>query len=227
MISDSLASAAAPSTASGKTARDAQIGLADNFDGFLKLLTTQLTSQDPLEPLNANEFTAQLVQFTGVEQSIKTNSMLEELLGLTRGDQLARGADLVGASVEVDAGTVRVASDGISSATYRLPESAAAVDLRIRNGAGEVVWQGAGKTAQGAHDVQWNGLDARGQRLPSGLYQVEVNAVDAAGRAVPAETTITGTVDGVELGGDGQMMLSVDGVLVPSDFVVALRQAAA
>src|SRR3954447_12628807 len=71
-----------PSTTSGvtmNTASDAGT-LASNFTTFLTLLTTQLKNQNPLEPLDTNQFTAQLVQFTGVEQQLKTNEFLETLM---------------------------------------------------------------------------------------------------------------------------------------------------
>ena len=214
----------AAAASGGQRARDAQIGLASDFDSFLKLLTTQLTNQGPLEPLDANEFTAQLVQFTGVEQSIRTNGLLEQLLALDKVDRLARGAEFIGAVVEADSATVRVGAGGPAAASYRLPEAAAAVDLEIRNEAGEVVWQGTGSGAAGSQSVPWNGLDAKGQRVPDGLYRVEITAVDPAGRPVPVETSISGIVDAVEFGGDGGMMLSVDGVLVPSDAVTRLHR---
>ncbi|HEX6142836.1 MAG TPA: flagellar hook capping FlgD N-terminal domain-containing protein [Geminicoccaceae bacterium] len=217
------ATAPAGGSAGSGTARDPRISLAENFDGFLKLLTTQLTNQDPLEPLDANVFIAQLVQFTGVEH-IKTNGMLEELLALTRIDQLARGADFIGASVTADAGAVRVGSTATAAASYRLAEPAASVDLKLRNEAGAVIRQGAGGTSAGTHSVSWNGLDTRGQRVSDGLYRVEIEAFGGVGRPLVAETTITGTVDAVELAGDGRMKLSIDGMLVPSDAVTALSR---
>src|SRR6188768_2166970 len=57
-------------------------GIADNFDTFLSILTTQLKNQNPLDPLDTNAFTQQLVQFTGVEQQLKTNEFLEALINL-------------------------------------------------------------------------------------------------------------------------------------------------
>ena len=74
-----------PPTPPPSTAATSRIGLADDFDNFLQLLTTQLQSQDPLSPLDANQFTEQLVQFTGVEQAIKTNDVLGQLVALVRG----------------------------------------------------------------------------------------------------------------------------------------------
>lgn len=205
---------------------DAAIGLAENFDSFLKLLTTQLTNQDPLQPMDANEFTAQLVQFSGVEQSIKTNRVLEELVGLARADQFARAAAYVGRQVTVDTAALRLDAGGAAEAFYRLADPAASVTFRIRDESGRVVFEGAGDGRAGSHTVPWNGLDQQGQRLPAGLYRVEVQATDGAGQPLDVETSISGTVDGVEINGAGRLMLSVDGVLVPSDALLALRAAA-
>ena len=219
--------AAVPSTMAPKPASDARVGLAGNFDNFLKLLTTQLTNQDPLEPLDANEFTAQLVQFSGVEQSIKTNQMLDELVALTRVDQLSRSADYLGAEVEADGSTIRLGASGTAALTYRLGKAAAAVDLTIRDERGASVWQAAGDGEAGAHTLAWDGSGATGRRLPEGLYSLEVTASDVAGRSIPASTSIAGTVDGVEYGADHQVMLSIDGVLMPLDALRALRRPAA
>lgn len=210
-----------PGTASGG-AGEARASLADNFDSFLKLLTAQLTNQDPLEPMNANEFTAQLVQFSGVEQSIKTNQMLDELIALTRGDQLSRSADYLGAEIEADGSAVRLSESGRAELSYRLDGPAAAVELSVHDERGKLVWRSAGEGQAGVHTVTWNGLTAAGERLPEGLYTLEVAATDAGGESVPASTSIAGTVDGVEIAGE-QIMLSIEGVLVPLEALTALR----
>jgi hypothetical protein len=79
----------AAGSAAGK-AGTARISLADDFDSFLQLLTAQLKAQDPLAPMDANQFTQQLVQFSEVEQAIKANDALGQLVALIRGDQLSR-----------------------------------------------------------------------------------------------------------------------------------------
>jgi len=68
--------------------------LTTNFDTFLTLLTTQLRNQDPLDPLDTEQFTQQLVQFAGVEQSIQTNSNLETLIALQSSTYRAGALDL-------------------------------------------------------------------------------------------------------------------------------------
>lgn len=198
-------------------------GLAENFDSFLKLLTTQLSNQDPLSPMDANQFTEQLVQFTGVEQAIKTNTMLENLVGLVRTDQLARGLDYVGAEVEAEGAAVQLGADRGATFHYEIEERAAAVQVDILDERGNLVHRAAGETGAGQHTVPWDGTDAQGNRLPEGLYRMEVSAVDAAGRPVPVSTQISGTVDGVETRGD-RLLLSVDGVLVDQESITRISR---
>ena len=74
--------------------------LDETFDTFLLLLTTQLQNQDPLDPLDTNQFTEQLVNFTSVEQQIKSNELLEELLAGQRNSGLSTAISLIGNSIE-------------------------------------------------------------------------------------------------------------------------------
>jgi flagellar basal-body rod modification protein FlgD len=214
---------AATTKAAASAAANRQIGLADNFDNFLKLLTTQLQSQDPLSPLDATRFTEQLVQFTGVEQAIKTNDVLGQLVALVRADQMARAVGYLGAAVEAEGQTVRLDGDGPATVRYRLDQTAAEVAISIYDEAGRLVGGRQGATSSGVHDVPWDGRDPSGAQLPEGLYRVEVSASDAAGAPVPVSTTIVGTVDGVEMLGE-RLMLSVDGVLLPIDSITTVRR---
>jgi flagellar basal-body rod modification protein FlgD len=75
--------------------------LAGTFDTFLALLTTQLQNQDPLDPMKSEQFTQQLVQFAGVEQSINTNKKLEQLIELQTAGQLNSAVSYMGKTVEV------------------------------------------------------------------------------------------------------------------------------
>src|SRR6056297_1046040 len=91
--------AAQQTGAAGGTANRAgtdRQNIADNFDQFLTLLTTQLQNQSPLDPLDTNQFTQQLVQFASVEQQIKTNEALEALLTTSRAQNVATAASFVG-----------------------------------------------------------------------------------------------------------------------------------
>src|SRR5690606_23284274 len=89
--------------ASGSPARSgsamSRSGIADNFDTFLLLLTTQLQNQNPLEPLDTNAFTQQLVQFSSVEQQLKTNEFLQAMLAATQAGQSGQAVSYIGKTV--------------------------------------------------------------------------------------------------------------------------------
>jgi len=216
-----VTAASAAGNAVAASANTSRIGLADDFDSFLKLLTAQLKAQDPLSPLDANQFTQQLVQFSGVEQAIKTNQALGQLVALVQGDQITRSLDYLGAEVEAVGGTVRLGAGGTAQLGYQLAESADRVQIEIYDAGGRLVATRQGQTGAGKHSVLWDGRAADGTALPAGLYQFNVLASDAAGQPAPVTTAIRGVVDGVEIVGE-RLLLSVDGVLMPIEAISAI-----
>ena len=82
--------------------------LAGNFQTFLTLLTTQLKNQNPLDPLDTNQFTQQLVQFAQVEQQIKSNDLLAGLVLLEKRSEATAALAYVGSTVVVDGSTARL-----------------------------------------------------------------------------------------------------------------------
>jgi flagellar basal-body rod modification protein FlgD len=217
------ATGAAGTAAATASAAKSQIGLADDFDSFLQLLTTQLEHQDPLSPMDANQFTEQLVQFSSVEQAIKTNDVLGQLLSLVRSDQIGRSLDYLGAEVEAPGQTIRLDGTTPAEVDYRLDQPASDVAINIYDQAGRLVATRSGTGETGSHSVAWDGRDQSGQPLPQGLYRVEVAARNAAGQPVTVATAVRGTVDGVELQ-DDKIFLSVDGVLLPLDSVTSIHR---
>jgi flagellar basal-body rod modification protein FlgD len=211
----------AAATAAAASAAASRVGLADDFDSFLQLLTAQLKAQDPLAPMDANQFTQQLVQFSEVEQSIKANDALGQLVALIRGDQLSRSLDYLGAEVVAEGQALHLGSERTAQLGYQLAESAAQVQVEIYDEAGRLVASRPGPTAAGSHSVTWDGQAANGAALPEGLYSFEVVARDAAGQELPVTTTIRGIVDGVEIDGE-RLLLSVGGVLLPTEQISAL-----
>ncbi|MBT7666952.1 MAG: flagellar hook-basal body complex protein, partial [Rhodospirillaceae bacterium] len=133
-----------PATASGV----ADAKLADNFDTFLTLLTAQLEHQDPLEPMDANQFTDQLVQFTEVEQSIAANKNLEKLLALVGTNSTADAVSYLGKTVEAVGRTTSLTS-GKADWRYHLPETAESTTVTITNAAGKLVYSTEGEVAAG------------------------------------------------------------------------------
>src|SRR5438270_4881705 len=114
--------------------------LAGNFQTFLTLLTTQLQNQNPLDPLDTNQFTQQLVQFAGVEQQLKTNDSLSQLVTLQQTTQATQALGFVGKTALVDGTTGTMTN---SSATWHLNvPSDATVDISIANASGQTVFTG-------------------------------------------------------------------------------------
>jgi flagellar basal-body rod modification protein FlgD len=172
----------AAGSAAGK-AGTARISLADDFDSFLQLLTAQLKAQDPLAPMDANQFTQQLVQFSEVEQAIKANDALGELVALIRGDQLSRSLDYIGAEVVAEAQSLRLGSARTAQINYQLADAASQTQIEISDASGRLVAALAGGIAAGSHSLSWDGRATNGASLPEGLYSFEVTARDAAARS--------------------------------------------
>lgn len=202
--------------------------LTENFDSFLKLLTAQLEHQDPLSPMDATQFTNQLVQFSTIEQAIQSNSHLEKLTDLLESDGLTSALDFIGTEVGFDSDQIRLGATGDATFAYRLPQAAAEVRITVRDAKGAIVREAAGQPGAGDRAFVWDGKGANGQRLATGLYRVEVAATDAAGGAVQVASRASGVVEGVETGSDGLRLL-VEGVPVSLDQVrnVVRRSAAA
>jgi flagellar basal-body rod modification protein FlgD len=216
-------SAIASAATAAATKSESRKGLADNFDSFLLLLTTQLRNQDPTSPMDADQFTQQLVQFSGVEQQIKSNETLSELVSLMKSEQLSQSVGYLGAEVEADGDVVGLGDDGMARLHYELDDAADVVSVVISDELGKVVASLPGEIDAGRHSVTWDGLGNNGFQYTDGSFKITILARNAAGDSIGSSTTISGIVDGVELN-QGQTMLAVGGVLMPLDRVTAVRK---
>ncbi len=116
----------------------AESGLAENFNNFLTILTTQLQNQDPLSPMDTHEFTNQLVMFADVEQSVRQSGQLEDLIGATKSNEAIGAVSYIGQTVRADHNEVNL-ENGEATFGYTLPEPAESAALQIYNEAGEMV----------------------------------------------------------------------------------------
>lgn len=187
-------------TTTGQTASTAK-SIAGNFETFLSLLTTQLKNQNPLEPLDTNEFTAQLVQFSAVEQSIRTNSSLEQLLALSSANALSGVVDYIGKTVSADGNQVEL-TNGAAEWTLNAASSSEDATVTIRDSAGTIVFTGEVDLTQGANAYSWNGQADNGTQYSSGVFTISVTAKNSAGNSIVVDTAITGVVDGIDLTGN-------------------------
>ncbi len=200
--------------------------IAGDFDAFLKLLTTQLANQDPLSPMDSNQFTEQLVQFAGVEQAVNTNTKLDQLVSLLDMTRLSTGAQYLGREVVADGRTMSLGKTGATSFTMHVGEQPAQVLVRVLDDAQRQIATFEAQSLVGTQEVVWNGRGDDGLRAPAGTYRVEVAAVDAAGRPLEVATGFIGTVSAVE--SDGQTLhLQVGDRRVAIDDIEAVRVPAA
>ena len=176
----------------------AQTQLAGNFDTFLTLLTTQLQNQDPLNPMDSNQFTQQLVEFSQVEQQINTNDNLQTLINQGNTGTGAYAVSYLGRAVTVANGQAPL-SDGSATWAYNLGTASTNTQLTVTDASGNVVYTGTGETAAGAHAFTWDGTGTNGQQMPDGTYKLTVNAVAADGTAVTSSVTSTGVVSEVDM----------------------------
>ena len=171
--------------------------IAGNFNSFLTLLTTQLQNQNPLDPLDTNQFTQQLVEFAGVEQQMNMNTQLQTLVSLQQTAQNSQALGFVGKTVTVN-GTTAPLTNGQAQWTFN-PTSPATATFTVSDATGQTVFSKTGTVQPGAQQFNWNGLDSSGRQWADGNYTLTVTAVGANGQSVAIPTTVTGMVDSVDL----------------------------
>lgn len=207
----------------GTQAQTDRQAIADNFDQFLLLLTTQLQNQSPLDPLDTNQFTQQLVQFASVEQQIKTNDMLGSLITSTRASNISTAASFIGRRIE-SAGNESQLADGRAEWSLTLPRAASRAVIEIRDASGSVVATQTRSLDAGPQSFVWDGRTSTGAQAPPGTYRLSVQARDAAGQPVEVSTKFSGVVDSLDLSGDDPVLIS-GGVRVPLSAVTGVSDA--
>ena len=214
--STAAANAAAASIGSSRTR------MADNFETFLTLLTTQLKNQDPLSPMDGNQFTQQLTQMTGVEQQLLTNQLLQSLVASAAGGDFGDPIAMIGKVVTAQSDGAALTPEGAEWA-YEMPRGVAKATMEVRNSAGVMVWSGpATEIGAGRHSFAWDGQTSAGRRAADGVYSLMIKAEDAQGRAMTGKIFAEGVVTGVEQI-DGAAVLSLGRLQVPLSKVTAVR----
>jgi flagellar basal-body rod modification protein FlgD len=172
--------------------------IAGNFQSFLQLLTTQLQNQNPLDPLDTNQFTQQLVEFAGVQQQLNTNSSLSTLVSLQQTAQSTQALTFVGKTATVSGSTTTMTN---SQANWNLDiPSNCTMTVTISNGSGQTVFTGNySATAGNGQPFSWNGKGNDGTQWPDGQYKLTATAQDSSGNNVAVSTDVQGVVSSVDL----------------------------
>ena len=182
--------------------------IASNFTEFLQLLTTQLQNQNPLDPLDTNQFTQQLVQFAQVEQQMKSNDQLSSLVSLEKSAQASTALAYVGATVVVDGSTAAL-SNGSATWSLNVTKPSTAT-VTIKDSTGQNVFTGTLGVNPGTQAFTWNGRGNDGRVWPDGNYTLTATAVDASNQTVAISTEVQAVVDSVDLSQDPPVM-SING----------------
>jgi flagellar basal-body rod modification protein FlgD len=194
--------------------------IAENFDTFLQILTTQLRNQNPLDPLDTNQFTQQLVQFTGVEQMLKTNEFLEAMMTSTQNATNSEAVSYVGRIVTAS-GNKSELIDGAATWNFAV-DKPATITATVRDMDGNVVYVKEGQVEQGESIFNWDGIGSDGKQKPEGSYYVTIEARDSEGQLVSVATEMTGEVTGVDFTGS-EPVLIVGNARVNMSSVMSVR----
>lgn len=204
------------------TATAAKPSMGLGKDDFLKLLITQLRYQDPLEPLDQNQFLSQTAQFSALEELQSIGKSIEALQSTTANASLTQGAGLLGKTAKVASGPVSY--DGVNDAQVALVLDGAAsrVKVEILDGQGKVIRTlTTGAAPAGPVAVTWDGNDDAGRSLLAGTYNYRVSATGSGG-ATPLAYVTEGVLTGLS-SQDGRISYRLGDRFVTTEDIVDLR----
>jgi len=197
-------------------------------DEFLKLFIAQIQYQDPLNPLDSAEFTAQLAQFSSVEQLYGMNSKLGNIEE-TMNNQSEQRDELgyIGKTVKADDNTMRVNDGTVQSGSYTIDDSGY-VTIDVYDSDGLIVrtfykgWEDKGE-----HDVNWDGRDDTGTPAGDGTYTFEITARDENGIYVPSNTYFSGEVTGITYQNGQPYLMIGDRIINNNNNIIEVTQTTA
>ncbi|MBQ7457024.1 MAG: flagellar hook assembly protein FlgD [Desulfovibrio sp.] len=184
----------------------AQSSKGDNMDkeDFLLLLVTQFQYQDPLNPMEDQEFVAQMAQFSSLEQLMNLNSGMDSLTNATENQQMLNATSYIGKQVSISGNTIGKVTnaDGtstISTFRYAFGDAVKEGVLTVMDATGNTVYTEPlnGKAANTTFEFNWNGLNDKGVAAPDGTYRIGLSAYNSAGEAVLSDQVVDATVTSV------------------------------
>ena len=209
MVDIAAAISSAQQTIGNKTS-DSLTGantVADSFDTFLTLLTTQLKNQDPTKPLDTNEFTQQLIQYTEVEQLLQSNKKLEAMLKLSTANTSMSLINYVGKEITTKGDTINLGSTGSGDWALESPKASNEATYVVTDANGNEVYSTTGALGAGSGSFSWDGTTSTGSRADPGNYTLTVTAKDADDKTIAVESSVRGLVDGVDMSEDVPVLL--------------------
>lgn len=210
-------------TASGSGSKTAagKASLASSMDTFLTLLTAQLKNQDPLSPMETDQFTQQIVQMTGVEQQLLSNDLLQTLVNQTSSSSNLDAVGLIGKEVTAISSDANLKA-GKADWVYELDSTAVRGTVEIYNAKGKLVLSKPAQLDAGRHDLAWDGKDGQGALQDDGVYTLKIKAYTSDDKLVNARAYTTGEATALETA-DGTTLIRLGGVKVALGSIQSVR----
>lgn len=180
-------------------------------DDFMKLLMVQLQHQDPLKPMDHEQFSAQLAQFSSLEQLTNIGKGIDKLHGGMGEEQKLSALGMVGRRVTANGNEVNLTEGNPVALNYTMPDNVQPKRAMIYDAAGQLVREMDLEKEQKDSALVWDGKSQEGVKLPSGRYNFRVAGVDANGVPQDAGSELSGVVMGVELDGKEAVLLVRNG----------------
>ena len=195
---------------------------SSDFDSFLLLMTTQMKNQDPLKPIDSTQFVSQLAQFSGVEQQIKMNTKLENLISSANNSGFNDAALYLGKTVTAATGHFKVQEGEVSDISYKTPLSATSLQANIFDKSGAIVTSFELPTSVEGTNFKWDMMDNAGHKVSDGIYTIKLQAEDDTGTFVPVEALTKSKVIEVSRTDTGYNVKTDTGDILSPDAIITL-----
>lgn len=194
--------------------------LADNLDTFLQLLTTQLRNQDPLQPMDTNQFVDQLTQFSELEQGVEQTDTLNEIAATLGAGDRQSDLGLLGRTVEAQTDVIALGPEGARFA-YDINTTVKSAEMRIFDEGGNLVARFDVEPELGRVSAGWDGSTLDGTRAAPGLYQAQiVSRADDGSERLVADIFSGGTVREVRFENGATRLVLDQGMVIRADDVI-------
>lgn len=207
-LASSLTSSAASSATNGNSVSNALSSSSLSMNDFLKLMTTQLQTQDPFNPMDNTQMASQLAQFSSVAGISEMNQSLKSLATQLTGSRVSDAASWIGKKALLSGATATPLADGSYQGQVTLPAAVSGMTVSLVDATGAVVHsQSYGAQASGNVDFSWDGKKADGSVASGSPLKVVVNATDASGAAVTPTIATWAAIGGVQSPASGTTKL--------------------
>jgi flagellar basal-body rod modification protein FlgD len=207
------------SSSSGAAAGSSSSSQSIDQNGFLKLLTTQLQTQDPTEPTDTNAMTQQMATFSQVAGITEMNQSLKSMMSDITASRFGDASGWIGRAALLDGNVATQASNGAYAGQITLPDDASDVTVSLVNASGQTVYsKDLGAKSAGDTSWSWDGKDANGNATTDGALQVIVTGSTTAGKSLSATNATWNEIQSVKSPATGSTQLITGlGSISPSD----------